>query len=113
MLFGRLSRDGGKGLAIVSNRSTDLHSVKWLCKEPGETHALSDSHFRDRTWGKVVEAENLVAQAMKLASAEHASKEAIISRCLEILSRDTLPKRKLSEDWEFTCGSCAIACLYL
>lgn len=100
LLFGRLSRDGGEGLAIVSNRSTDLHSVKWLCGERGETHALSNSHFGDRSWSKVVDAERAVSQAIKAAAAQHASKRSIIDRCLEVLKKDTLPKRKVGEDWE-------------
>lgn len=100
LLFGHLRRDGSKGLAIVSNRSTNLHSVKWLCRHAGETHALSNSHYGDRTWPKVVEAEDAVTQAMKVCVADHASREEIIARCLEILSKDTLPKREVGEDWE-------------
>lgn len=74
--------------------------MKWLCKQPGETHALSNSHFGDRSWPKVVKAENAVALAMNLAAAQHASKESIIKTCLEILRKDTLPRRKVGEDWE-------------
>jgi len=107
LLFGRLrnpktmrERDGKSGLAIVSNRSTDVHDVKWLCKESGETHALSNSYFGDNTWPKVVHGEQMVEDGVKESDAEKETKEALIDRLLDILSMDTLPRQKVGEDWD-------------
>ena len=44
------------GLAIVSNRSAHIDDVAWLCSGPGETRALSNSHYGDMSWPKVTEA---------------------------------------------------------
>jgi len=115
LLFGRVGRawvegrgaaekECRTGLAIVSNRSTDLHSVKWLCEERSETHALSNSHYGDLSWPKVVQAEQDVCEAVKLGVAKHESKEALIQRFLEILSRDSLPARKEDEEWDVYLG---------
>src|SRR5207248_1021804 len=40
----------GQGLAIISNRTSDVHSIVWLANSAGETHGLSNSHFSDTTW---------------------------------------------------------------
>jgi len=111
LLFGRVGRawvegrgtaekEGRTGLAIVSNRSTDLHSVKWLCSQRNETHALSNSHYGDMSWPKVVQAEQAVRDAVKLGVAAHETKEALIQRFLEILSQDSLPPRGDGEEWD-------------
>jgi uncharacterized protein with NRDE domain len=107
LLFGRLRNPEKKnerkekhGLAIVSNRSKNVHDVTWICKEPGETHALSNSHYGDRSWPKVVHAERMVQEAIKKSYAHKESKETLIARLQEILSVDTLPRQKQGEDWE-------------
>ena len=120
LLFGRVRRrrrcgvggDGGDaddtGLAVVSNRSTDLGSVHWLLSKGeaeeqeggGETHALSNSFFGDRTWGKVVDAESAVAASMKELVAENAGPDEIVDACLRILSTNSLPKQHPDETWD-------------
>jgi uncharacterized protein with NRDE domain len=110
LLFGRVGRAWVEGrgmaekkprtgLAIVSNRSTDIHSVKWLCSERNETHALSNSHYGDMSWPKVVHAEQAVCDAVKLGVAAHETKEALIQRFLRVLSHDSLPPRGDNEEW--------------
>jgi uncharacterized protein with NRDE domain len=111
LLFGRLKRPGwGKrvekeknqweGLAIVSNRSEHVNDVKWLCAGPGETHALSNSHYGDRSWPKVVAGERGVTEAIKASVEATDSKDALISRLLSILSADTLRRQEPGEDWD-------------
>jgi uncharacterized protein with NRDE domain len=107
LLFGRLrnpekqsQRSTKPGLAIVSNRSKDVHDVTWLCKDPGETHALSNSHYGDQSWPKVVRAERMVQEGIKKSYAIKESKEALIARLQEVLSVDTLPRQKVGEDWD-------------
>lgn len=99
------------GLAIVSNRSTNLNSVKWLFGEEDvktrtSTHALSNSHYGDRTWPKIVSAEGLVEAAIQesaqasitLGTPETAQE--LIERLLKVLSIDTLPRERNGQSWE-------------
>jgi len=107
LLFGRLRNPAKKnqrseksGLAIVSNRSTDVHDITWLCQEGSETHALSNSWYGDQTWPKVVHAEQMVEDGMKESHTTKETKEALINRLLGILSVDTLPRQKVGEEWD-------------
>jgi uncharacterized protein with NRDE domain len=107
LLFGRLrnperkhQRSERSGLAIVSNRSTHIHDIAWLCQDVGETHALSNSHYGDRSWTKVVHAEQLVEDGIKDSYASKDTQKLLISRLFEILSVDTLPRRKTGEEWD-------------
>jgi uncharacterized protein with NRDE domain len=107
LLFGRL-RDPEKkaqraekpGLSIVSNRSTDVHDITWLCQGGGETHALSNSHYGDQTWPKVVHGEQMVEDGVKESHAASETKETLINRLLDILSVDTLPRQQVGEEWD-------------
>lgn len=107
LLFGQLrnpatlgEKHGGVGLAIVSNRSEDIRDVAWLCKEPGETHALSNAHYGDTTWPKVVHGEEMVEEGVKESYAKKETKEQLIDRLLHVLSVDTLPRQKVGEEWD-------------
>jgi uncharacterized protein with NRDE domain len=104
LLFGRLGGEHDsekkRGLAIVSNRAMHPDDVTWILQTPGETHALSNAHFGDLTWPKINDAERLVEIAIQQAMANNESKEDMIQRFLEILSRDTLPRQKGTETWE-------------
>lgn len=97
-------REKWKGLAIVSNRSEHVEDVKWLCTESGETHALSNAHYGDTSWPKVVKAENLVVQAIPESISGKENADELISRLLEILSLDTLPKQRSDEGWDTYLG---------
>jgi uncharacterized protein with NRDE domain len=88
------------GLAIVSNRSEDIRDVAWLCKEPGETHALSNAHYGDTTWPKVVHGEGMVEDGVKESYSNKETKEQLIDRLLDVLSVDTLPRQKVGEEWD-------------
>ncbi|KAF2431192.1 DUF833-domain-containing protein [Tothia fuscella] len=107
LLFGQLrnpkrsdEKSGFPGLAIVSNRSQNVHDVKWLCKEPQETHALSNSHYGDRSWPKVVHAEQMVQDGIKESYESKEDEDALIDRLLNIVSTDTLPRQKVGEQWD-------------
>ena len=52
-------------MCVLSNRSTRLDDVEWICTQPGETHALSNSLFSDRSWPKVLDGEELVHKAIE------------------------------------------------
>ena len=105
LLFGQLraskAEDGKpRGLAIVSNRSAHPDDVTWILRDPGETHALSNTYFGDKSWPKVNDAERLVAEAVAESLADQESQGALIERFLAILSRDTLPRQKVGEQFE-------------
>lgn len=107
LLFGRLRNPSRKaernekaGLAIVSNRSKDVHDVTWLCQELGETHTLSNTHYSDRSWHKVLLSERMVEDGVKQSFASKESKETLINRLLSVLSTDDLPKREEGEEWD-------------
>jgi uncharacterized protein with NRDE domain len=107
LLFGRLrnpktrhQRPEKSGLAIVSNRSTNVHDIAWLCQDAGETHALSNSHYGDHSWPKVVHGEQLVEDGVKESHASKEAQDMLISRLFDILSTDTLPRQKVGEQWD-------------
>jgi uncharacterized protein with NRDE domain len=89
-------RSGGDApgrIGIVSNRMKAAKEVKW--SEMG-TWGLSNSHYGDRTWPKVVRGEDLLDHAVKR---DIQDEEAFLERCFGILSTDTLPKRKAGQQW--------------
>lgn len=88
-----------QGLAIVSNRSEHVDDVKWICTEPGETHALSNAHYTDKSWPKVINGEKLLAKAIETSVSESDSTDDLIVKLLEVLSNNTLPRRKLDEEF--------------
>jgi len=105
LLLGHLRRRGedDDGLAVVSNRCTDVGGVQWLLRggaAEAETHALSNSFYGDRSWRKVVEAEGAVAAAVKALVAERAGPDDVVQACLRVLSADTLPRQRPGESWE-------------
>jgi uncharacterized protein with NRDE domain len=83
-----------KGLAVISNRTPDVKNTRWIAAEAGETHGLSNSHYGDDTWPKVVQGENLLRNAVQESLRNDENEEHFIARCFEILSLDTLPRRQ-------------------
>ncbi|KAI5255790.1 DUF833-domain-containing protein [Aureobasidium subglaciale] len=105
LVFGRLRKADicsakGKGLAIISNRTADASATTWICGKPGEIQGLSNSYFGDRTWPKVVEGERRLQSAIEKQSAARSSKQDLLKALFEVLSQDTLPRRKHGQDWE-------------
>jgi len=107
LVFGQLTgrRDGRAGrddeghrgqLAVVSNRTQNAKEVLWLDED---IFGLSNSHFGDRTWPKVVQGEKLLDQATKKDADIYGTEEALIEHCFSILSTDTLPKWQDGDDF--------------
>lgn len=84
-------------LAVVSNRTQNAKEVVWLNED---IFGLSNSHFGDRTWPKVVQGEALLDQATKKDADRHGTEEELIERCFSILSTDTLPKWQDGDDMQ-------------
>ncbi|KAF2144965.1 uncharacterized protein K452DRAFT_305917 [Aplosporella prunicola CBS 121167] len=93
-----------KGLAIVSNRTPNVQGLPWVANEKGKTHALSNSHYGDASWPKVVSAERLTAEAAIASAAAGESKEELMERLFAILSIDTMPRQKHGEEWDVYLG---------
>ncbi|KAK0662291.1 Uncharacterized protein DIS24_g2001 [Lasiodiplodia hormozganensis] len=90
-----------KGLAIVSNRTPDVKGLIWLAGEPGETRALSNSHYGDNSWPKIVQGEaSLRAAVDDNVSAAGEPQEALLERLFAVLSADTMPRQRNGEEWE-------------
>ena len=83
-------------LGIVSNRMKEAREVAWL--EDG-TWGLSNSHYGDRTWPKVVQGERLLDEAVEQSLDAHEASEELAERCFAVLSTDTLPEWQAGEDW--------------
>jgi uncharacterized protein with NRDE domain len=101
LVFGELRREM-KGLSIISNRSASAEDVVTIGEKAGETHGLSNSHFGDLSWPKVVRGEALLKEAIQ-ADAQRGGggePEKFVESLFDILSVDLLPKRKQGEDWD-------------
>jgi uncharacterized protein with NRDE domain len=100
LVFGELRPDF-PGLSIVSNRSASADDLITIATKSGETHGLSNSHFGDRSWPKVVRGEDLLKDAIqKDLNGKDPGQDAFIKSLFDILDIDLLPKRKDGEDWD-------------
>jgi uncharacterized protein with NRDE domain len=90
----------GKGLAIVSNRTPDVKDVIRLLGKEGETHALSNAAYGDRSWPKVVNGEAWTQKAISESVAAQETRDQLVQRLLAVLSTDTMPRQKENEEWD-------------
>lgn len=89
-----------KGLGIISNRTPDVQGIVHLASQPGETHALSNAAYGDRTWPKVVNGEQWTREAIAQSIKLNESRDELVQRLLNVLSTDTMPKQKENEQWD-------------
>ncbi|KAH7087987.1 NRDE protein-domain-containing protein [Paraphoma chrysanthemicola] len=90
----------GKGLAIVSNRTPEVDDVIRLLGKGGETHALSNAAYGDRSWPKVVNGEAWTQKAISESVAANETRDQLVQRLLGVLSTDTMPRQKENEEWD-------------
>lgn len=88
------------GLAVISNRTDSAHGLQRIATKSGETHGLSNSHYGDNTWPKVVNGEKMLAQAISNHITKEHSQNELIESLMAILCDDALPKRKADESWD-------------
>jgi uncharacterized protein with NRDE domain len=88
------------GVAIISNRTPDAQGVIRLLGKEGETHALSNAAYGDRTWPKVTNGEAWTKKAIQQSVAAKETRNQLVERLLAILSTDTMPRQKENEDWD-------------
>lgn len=108
LIFGQLHAgktvgERGSMLGIISNRTSNTDGVVWITGDKvqtiGQTCALSNSHFGDRAWPKVVRGEELMSVALEESAKLGEAQEKLIDRLFAVLSVDTMPKRKEGERW--------------
>ncbi|KXT13397.1 hypothetical protein AC579_9076 [Pseudocercospora musae] len=103
LIFGKLrspKKQHNAGLAIVSNRTSSAESLTRIATTPNETHGLSNSHYGDRTWPKVVHGEELLSQTIQVSTQTNQPRSDFLESLFRILSIDNLPKRQQTEDWD-------------
>ncbi|KAK1053746.1 hypothetical protein LTR74_016140 [Friedmanniomyces endolithicus] len=104
LLFGRLRKPDGEGrvpgLGVLSNRTSSAEGVTRICAKLVDTQGLSNSHFGDREWPKVVQGEKLLAEAVSGSIDRGEDQEGLIERLFGVLSVDTLPRPKQGEDFQ-------------
>lgn len=82
-------------LAIVSNRvCAGEGCVEWVATAPGQTVALSNTAFGDRSWAKIRNGEALMKDAVQASVKLGEGEEAFVQRLLGVLSTDTLPRMR-------------------
>lgn len=102
LVFGHLqpTADGSlPGLSVISNRTTDPKNLTRIASKPGEVHGLSNSHFGDLSWPKVVHGEQLLRQAVNASASRHDSQEKFVNSLFDVLSVDMFPKLPSGEDF--------------
>ncbi|KAH9811149.1 transport and Golgi organization protein 2 [Teratosphaeria destructans] len=106
LLFGRLRKpqDGTvPGLATISNRTSSADGIVRIATKPGETHGLSNSHFGDMSWQKVVHGEQFLRQAIRADADRGSDQDRLIESLFDVLSVDTLPRPNPDQPWpEYT-----------
>lgn len=88
------------GLAIVSNRTPDAESVIRVLRSRNQTTALSNAAYGDRSWPKVVNGEKWTEEAIAASVAAGESRHQLVSRLLDVLSTDTMPRQREGEEWD-------------
>jgi uncharacterized protein with NRDE domain len=89
-----------KGLAIISNRTPNVRGVARLLSHEGETHALSNAAYGDRSWPKVVNGEAWTQKTIEESVAANETRDQLVQRLLGVLSTDTMPRKKENEGWD-------------
>ncbi|KAI4267862.1 MAG: hypothetical protein L6R38_008058 [Xanthoria sp. 2 TBL-2021] len=90
----------GQPLAIISNRTPSVEGVTWIAQQNGETVGLSNAAFDDRSWPKVNDGETLMKLAVERSVQRRDNKEGLVDELLQLLSTDTLPRKKKEEGWK-------------
>lgn len=107
LVCGRVGSNSSSGeperLAVISNRARSGEEVPWICGDILQTVGLSNTHFGDRTWPKVVNGEVGLLEAIRedmllrenASEAPEKAEEDFIENCFALLSDDELTRRGL------------------
>lgn len=86
----------GEPLAVISDRTESVDGTEWILRERGETVALSNAAFADRTWAKVTKGEELLRAIVREDAEliqEQRSQAGFVEKLFGLLSNDTLPRK--------------------
>lgn len=105
LLFGRLVRSVESGslelkeLNVVSNRTASPEDIVRIKQPDGDVHGLSNSHYGDISWPKIVHGEQLLKQAIHGNLKRQHGDDVFVEHLFDVLSVDTMPKRREDDDW--------------
>ncbi|KJX94040.1 hypothetical protein TI39_contig4223g00007 [Zymoseptoria brevis] len=88
------------GIAIVSNRTESPKELRRIGTRLGETHGLSNSHYGDNSWPKVVNGERFLNEAIFKNTSTDQGQDEFITSLFEILCVDDIPRRTSDESWD-------------
>jgi len=91
---------GTAGLGLISNRTPDALGVIHLASKTGETRALSNAAYNDRSWPKAINGEKWTKAAIAKSVEANETRDQLVDRLLEVLSTDTMPRQKENEEWD-------------
>ncbi|KAF2678488.1 DUF833-domain-containing protein [Lentithecium fluviatile CBS 122367] len=93
-------KGGTTGLGLISNRTPDALGMVHLASAKGETRALSNAAYSDRSWPKVINGEEWTKAAIRKSVEADETRDQLVDRLLEVLSTDTMPRQKENEEWD-------------
>ena len=106
----------GEQLAVISNRARSGEEVPWIMGDVVQTVGLSNTHFGDRAWPKVVEGEEGMLRVLRqnlvefypqpkngkghdeLTVVKDDAEESLIEGLLELLSDDALTRKGMKAE---------------
>lgn len=89
-----------KGLSVLSNRMTVGSTLPHIINKAGETIAVSNAPFGDRSWPKVPDAEAQLSEAVIASVDAKESQEQLIERLIDVLNSDRMPHWDGKEEWK-------------
>ncbi|KAL8943993.1 MAG: hypothetical protein Q9216_000702 [Gyalolechia sp. 2 TL-2023] len=98
--FSLVCGKAGQPLAVISNRTPSAQGVTWIAGQRDKTVGLSNATFENRSWPKVVNGEKMLESAIEKSIRSRESKEVFVEELMQLLSVDTLPKKKETQGWE-------------
>lgn len=85
------------GLAVVSNRTESAEGLNKIATSTGKTLGLSNSHYGDASWPKVVQGEKLLQDAVTTSVDRQSSQYEQLESLFNILSTNNMPPQRNGE----------------
>lgn len=104
LMFGQLKQQTMR-IGVVSNRTENEKEIIWVTggenrRSMAQACALSNSHYGDREWPKVVQAEDMLDHIIEDSGKCRDSVEELLDKCFDLLCVDSLPKFTPDRDWQ-------------
>jgi uncharacterized protein with NRDE domain len=103
LVFGHLqpTTDGSsRGLSIISNRTTDFSSLVRIVTSSDDVCGLSNSHFGDLSWPKIVYGKQLLRHVINISVTRQDSQDRFVDSLFDVLSFDTFPKLPKGQNFD-------------